>query len=67
MEMTPVTSDAVTHIGHDGTDLHVTYKGERTYVHPGVSAELHEQLMEAPSKGKFIAQHIRVQHPGRAA
>lgn len=65
MEMVPVTSDAVTHIGHDGKDLHVTYRGGRDYVHKGVPAALHQQLMAADSIGKFIGQHIRKQYPGK--
>jgi hypothetical protein len=66
MEMIPVDSQAITHIGHDGKDLHVTYRGGGEYVHPGVSVAKFEQLKNAPSKGKFIAQNIRKQHPGRA-
>jgi hypothetical protein len=67
MNMTPVTSEAAEAIGHDGQNLHVTYRGGRTYVHPGVPAALHKRLMDAPSKGKFIAQYIRDQYPGRPA
>jgi KTSC domain len=63
MDMIPVTSDAVTHIGHDGQHLHVTYKGGKTYIHPDVPQDKFTQLMQADSKGKFIAAHIRVQHP----
>lgn len=64
--MVPVQSEAMTHVGHDGADLHVTYRGGREYVHPGVPAELHEALMAAESKGKFLAEHIRRQYPGVA-
>jgi hypothetical protein len=65
MNMTPVQSDAVEALGHDGHDLHVTYKGGKTYVHPGVSTEKYNQLLLSPSKGQFLNVHIRKQHPGR--
>lgn len=64
--MKPVTSSAATHIGHDGTHLHVTYPGGKTYIHANVPAELHEQLMASSSIGQFLNTHIRKQYPGVA-
>lgn len=64
MNMQAVKSDAATHIGHDGTDLHVTYPGGKTYVHKGVPAELHAQLVDGRSIGKFLNSNIRKQYPG---
>jgi hypothetical protein len=64
--MKPVNSAAATHIGHDGKDLHVTYPNGKTYIHAGVPAELHEQLMDGRSIGQFLNSHIRKQYPGVA-
>jgi hypothetical protein len=66
MNMIPVSSAAATHIGHDGTDLHVTYPGGKTYVHAGVPAEVHAQLMDGRSIGQFLNSNIRKQYPGVA-
>jgi hypothetical protein len=62
--MIPVKSAAVEAIGHDGTHLHVTYAGGKTYIHHNVSQELFDDLVAAPSKGQFLNRHIRTQHPG---
>lgn len=65
MDMIPVDSEAVSAIGYDGQNLHITYRGGgKTYVHPNVPAHTANALMASDSKGKFIAQHIRKQHPG---
>ena len=65
MEMQAVKSDAVTHVGHDGKDLHVTYKGGKTYVHANVPAAKYQALLAAPSKGTYLSKHISKQHPGK--
>jgi hypothetical protein len=65
MKMKPVTSSAATHIGHDGTDLHVTYKGGKTYVHRNVPAEVHAQLLDGRSIGQAL-NTLRKQYPGVA-
>lgn len=54
MTMTPVKSSNLTHIGHHGTTLHVTYKGGATYRFEPVSAEQYAGLMAADSKGKAL-------------
>lgn len=64
MDMTPVDSDAVDAIGYQNGTLSITWKGGKTYIYPGVPAATYQGLMAAESKGKFIAMHIRKQHPG---
>lgn len=67
MEMIPVKSAAVTHVGHDGQDLHVTYRGGRDYVHAGVPAHVFQGLLDThgagESVGNYIAAKIRKQYP----
>jgi hypothetical protein len=54
MKMTPVKSSHVTHIGHHGETLHVTYKGGSTYrLHP-VTEEQYQILMDSDSKGAAL-------------
>jgi hypothetical protein len=66
MDLIPVQSSMVTHVGHDGHALHLVYKGGKHYVHPEVSAEKYKELLASPSKGEFINKHIKTQHPGVA-
>ena len=56
MKMEPVTSSNVTHIGHDGKDMRVTYKGGTTYHFKGVSKAAHDKLMKSESKGSHLAK-----------
>lgn len=63
---TAVTSAAATHIDHDAQGLHVTYPSGKDYLHPGVPAELHAQLMDGRSIGAFLNSDIRKQYPGVA-
>lgn len=65
MEMIPVKSEMMTHVGHDGSDLHVTYKGGKTYVHAGVPVANYEGLLQAQSKGAYLNTHISKGHPGK--
>ena len=44
--------------------LLVTFVGDRTYRHSGVSPELWKDFYEAISKGTFYNQHIRSQFAG---
>lgn len=55
MNMTPIASSHITHIGHEGDALHVTYKGGKTYRFQPVTAEQYNTIMAAESKGKALA------------
>lgn len=55
MIMKPVKSSNITHIGHDGDMMHVTYKSGNTYAFKDVSQEQHAELMSAESHGKHLA------------
>ena len=64
MEMIPVSSEAVSAIGYDGGTLYLQWKSTgKVSEHPGVPVATYNGLMQAESKGKFIAQHIRKAHP----
>lgn len=54
MKMVPVKSSNLTHIGHHGHTLHVTYKGGVKYRFEPVPVGIFNQLMAAESKGKFL-------------
>ena len=54
MQMHNIKSSHITHIGHDGDTLHVTYSGDKTYVYPDCTADQFNDLMTSESKGKHI-------------
>ena len=61
MTMVPVKSTNVAAIGYDPArrELGVQYRSSDTvYTHPDVSAERHQALMDAPSKGQHLAKYF---------
>jgi hypothetical protein len=38
--------------------LEVIFQNESVYQYVGISADLYQQLLEAPSKGQFMNQYI---------
>lgn len=63
LTMQPVASSSISHIGHDGDTLHVTFKGSgKTYAYPGVSVNDFAALRTAKSVGKHLNTSIV---PGR--
>jgi hypothetical protein len=54
MNMQPVKSSHITHIGHEGNLLHVAYTGGKTYVYPNCTDELFSSIMSAESIGKQL-------------
>jgi hypothetical protein len=61
MKRVPVKSSTLVSVGYDekGHVLEVEFKRAAVYQYLGVPNSLHEQLMSAPSKGKFFDQRIR--------
>jgi hypothetical protein len=59
---TPIVgSEALTEIAYDDeqSTLMVTFKNGRTYAYSGVPTQVYNELMQAPSKGHFIAERIK--------
>ena len=61
-EMSPVISSNIKAIGHDGTDLFVTFRSGATYRYPGVSAHLAERIKTADSPGRCFIDNVRNQN-----
>lgn len=61
MTMQPVDSSAIRAIGHDpeSNKLRVQFQTGGTYEYDGVPAEVHADLMAAPSIGRHHSQNIR--------
>ncbi len=60
-EMITVTSTAIRAVGYDENTLTLTveFRSGRTYDHHGVPYSVYAGLMEATSKGRYYAYHIR--------
>lgn len=64
MELKPVKSSNIAEIGHEGTTLHVRFRGgNKTYVYEGVPADVHAELMASESVGRHFAQVIKGRYP----
>jgi hypothetical protein len=67
MKMTTVESSSVGAIGYDEATkaLHVQFVNGTVYAYEDVPADLHRELMDSESKGKFFAQKIRNHFTGK--
>ena len=65
VEMIPVESSNIRGIGYDADNevLYITFHSGGQYYYAGVSREIHEAFMEAPSKGKFFHSRIKGAYP----
>lgn len=59
MSLQPVRSSAIRAMGYDGRTLTVEFHTGRVYDHPNVPYEVFEELMQAPSKGRYYTRNIR--------
>jgi hypothetical protein len=61
MEMQTVSSSDISAIGYDfdSATLRIDFIKSGLYEYYGVSQELYEGLMDAPSKGQYLNQNIK--------
>jgi uncharacterized protein YuzE len=57
----PVNSSTVKSIGYDpvARALYIEFHGGDVYEYVGVDPAVHDAMMDAPSKGKFVDAHIK--------
>ena len=65
MNRSPVASSNVSSIGYDTVTetLEVEFLSGRVYQYYGVPDHLHEQIMQASSKGQFLNYYIKNSYP----
>jgi hypothetical protein len=65
--MIPVESSNIAAVGHDPktNELHVYFKSGTQYVHSDVPRALYQNMLQAPSKGKYHAERIKGTFPHR--
>lgn len=66
MEMTPVTSSNITHIGYepDTQTMRVEFRHGGVYEYDRVPPEAHQALMDAPSIGNHFAVEVKPKFGG---
>ena len=65
MNKQPVSSSLVKSIGYDRQTetLEIEFGSGRVYQYYGVPDNLHNEIMQTPSKGQFFNTYIRDQYP----
>jgi len=65
MERNDVASAGVRSVGYDAQalTLEIEYADGGVYQYYGVPEHMYEQMMSAPSKGKFVNTYIKNQYP----
>lgn len=65
MRRETVSSSAVLGVGYDRATrtLEIEFRSGRLYRYHGVEPDVFEQLMSAPSKGRFMNARIRNSYP----
>lgn len=58
MNMIPVTSSNIHSVGYEGTTLAVLFHSGGLYEYYGVPQSVYSSLMNASSKGGYLAAHI---------
>jgi KTSC domain len=62
-ELVPVESSNIAAVGYDGGTLTLAFHGGRIYRCYGVSAEVYHDLIDAPSKGRYLLRSIKGTYP----
>lgn len=64
MNMININSNSnITSIGYDGKDLYIKYCSGATYSYENVPVKVYEELVQAPSKGRYINEQIKNAYP----
>jgi hypothetical protein len=65
MRRQSVCSTSVASVGYDDAmwTLEIEFRTGRVYQYRGVEAEVFEQLINAPSKGRFVNAYVRNSYP----
>lgn len=59
MIMIPVSSSNISSIGYEGDTLYVAFHSGTTYAYFHVPARVYEELMSAPSHGRYLSAYVK--------
>ena len=65
MNMIPVFSSNISSIGYESNTLYVKFTTGSLYSYSGVPMYVYQELMNAPSHGKYFATYIKNDYPCR--
>lgn len=65
MRMIPVSSSNLESVGYENGTLYVSFHGGRLYSYDNVPAQVYHELLDAPSKGQYLAYRIKGVYPYR--
>ena len=65
IEETEVDSSHIQSIEHNGENLYVHFKNGAIYEYDGVTEQMAQRMLNAPSKGRFLWAYIRDKYPYR--
>jgi hypothetical protein len=67
MQAIPIDSSALEAVAYDAATqrLEIEFRDGRTYEYRNIPAEVHRDLMRAPSKGQYFNAAIRARFPYR--
>lgn len=63
MNMIPVDSTNLKSVGYENNTLYVSFHNGGTYSYRGVPYSVFQELLTAPSKGKYFSRHIKLSYP----
>ena len=59
MKMIPVSSSNLSSVGYENGTLHVRFNSGSLYSYSEVPSYVYDELLNAPSKGRYLAAHIK--------
>ena len=65
MNRTPVESSNIRAVGYEPRTLEVEFRNGSVYAYSDVPDSVHQELMQAESKGKFLNAKIKKSYPYR--
>jgi hypothetical protein len=63
MRMIPVDSSNLSSVGYENGTLYISFNNGGTYYYTGVPEFVFEDLLNAPSKGKYFHANIKNSYP----
>ena len=61
--LVPVESSNIAAVGYEGNVLTVAFKNGSVYTYAGVPLTIYQSLLNAPSKGQYLAKEIKGKFP----
>ena len=64
IQLTPVKSSNISKLGWNDGVLHVEFSNGGLFSYSGITSQMYDELLKAPSIGAHFGKHIRPKHKG---